>query len=304
VKDRLEKSRAWFGQARDLDWLRRQLIIALAADDQLFELLVFKGGNALAIAHGVGMRTSLDLDYSLAHETSSDAALGERLQGALSAHLSKHELTVFDWRFGPRPKEPKDERAFTWGGYEGEFKVIETTRWESLSGNLELARKQAWGITASGGASRKFIIELSKSEYCDGADEVDVGGFMVRVYTPSMIVAEKLRSLCQQMSEYEHSTKRKPRARDFYDIHAAVTEAGVNVASSAGHDLIRSVFAAKDVPLRLLANLERDVEFHEAEWDDVRNSIPADRPAEFSYYSVFVLRIVRQLEPLWNVDLP
>ena len=129
-------------------------------------------------------------------------------------------------------------------------------------------------------------------------------GLMVRVYTPSMIVAEKLRSLCQQMHEYEHSTKRKPRARDFYDIHAAVTEAGVNLASSAGHDLIRSVFAAKDVPLRLLANLERDVEFHEAEWDDVRNSIPADRPADYGYYAEFVLRIVKRLEPLWDVDLP
>lgn len=291
-------------EVRDLEWLRRQLIIALAADDELFELLVFKGGNALALAHGVGMRTSLDLDYSLAHETPNDAELGARLQAALSSHLSKRELTVFDWAFGPRPKEPKDERALTWGGYQGEFKVIETTRWKSLAGNLELARKQAWGITASGGASRKFTIELSKSEFTEGAGEVDVGGFAVRVYTPSMIVAEKLRSLCQQMPEYEHSTKRKPRARDFYDIHAAVTETGVNLTSAAGHDLIRSVFAAKDVPLRLLANLERDVEFHEAEWDDVRNSIPADRPAEFSYYFEFVLRLVRQLEPLWNVELP
>ncbi len=91
-------------EARDLDWLRRQLIIALAADNELFELLVFKGGNALALAHGVGMRASLELDYFLAHEAPSDAALGERLRAALSAHLSKHGLTVFDWTFGPHPK--------------------------------------------------------------------------------------------------------------------------------------------------------------------------------------------------------
>lgn len=290
---------------RDLGWLRRQFVIALAADDELFELLVFKGGNALALVHGVGMRASLDLDYSLAHEARSDKDLGEKLQTALSSHLARQDLTVFDWTFGPRPKVPKDERALAWGGYLGGFKVIETARWEQLSRNLEQARKRAWGITSGGGASRKFSIELSRNEHCDGAAVVEVGeGFVVRVYTPTMIAVEKLRSICQQMPEYEHCTKRKARSRDFYDIHAAVTEAGVNLPSTAGHELIRAVFAAKAVPLRLLSLIEQDVSFHEGDWDDVTNTLPADRPAEFSFYSDFVIRIVRQLEPLWNEELP
>lgn len=102
-------------EERDLNWLRRQFVIALAADDELFELLVLKGGNALALAHGIGMRASLDLDYSLAKEAESDDELGRALKQALDDHLGRLGLTVFDWKFGPRPTAPKDKQSLIWG---------------------------------------------------------------------------------------------------------------------------------------------------------------------------------------------
>jgi hypothetical protein len=250
-------------------------VIALAADDELFELLVLKGGNALALAHGIGLRGSLDLDYSLAEETESDDGLGNSLMQALSDHLVR------------------------------EFKVIETKLWAEVGDDLVQARRRAWGITAGGGASRKFRLELSRGEYCDGAGEQHIGdGFAVRVYTPAMIAVEKLRSICQQMTEYQHSAKRKARARDFYDIHAVASEADVDLASGAHTELMRAVFAAKDVPLRLLGRIEGELGFHEGEWDDVRNSIPPGRPMEFQFYADFVVRIVERLEPIWMEDAP
>lgn len=146
---------------------------------------------------------------------------------------------------------------------------------------------------------------MSRSEYCVGAGEQDIGdGFAVRVYTPAMIAVEKLRSICQQMNEYKHSPKRKARGRDFYDIHAVVSEADVNLASSTYAELIRAVFTAKDVPLRLLSLIEGELGFHEGEWDDVRDSIPPGRPSEFRFYAEFVVQIVKQLEPLWMEDTP
>lgn len=290
-------------QERDLEWLRRQFVIALAADDELFELLVLKGGNALTLVHGIGMRASLDLDYSLAAEARDDAALGRRLEGALGKHLASRSLTLFDWKFGPRPQNPRDEQSRLWGGYLAEFKVIETDLWKELGGDLEQARNRAWGITSGGGASRKFRVELSRNEMCQGASEKEVGeGFTVRVYTPTMIAVEKLRSLCQQMPEY--STKRKARGRDFYDIHAVVSEASVNLTSPANMELIRAVFAAKDVPLELLGRIESDLSFHEGEWDDVTNALPTGIPTDFEFYTNFVMRIVRQLESLWVEDTP
>ena len=45
---------------------RKQTIIALFSDDYLFERLVLKGGNAIHIAHKLALRSSLDLDFSLA----------------------------------------------------------------------------------------------------------------------------------------------------------------------------------------------------------------------------------------------
>ena len=185
----------------------------------------------------------------------------------------------------------------------GEFKVIETSLWDDRG--LDQARRRAWGTSPGGGALRRFRVELSRNDVCDGAGEEPVGdGFTVRVYTPAMIAAEKLRSLCQQMKEYEHSEKRKARARDFYDIHAIVTEADVGLASATNLQLLRDVFAAKDVPLRLLGLIEDELRFHEGEWDDVRNSMPADKPTAYEFYTDFVMAVVRRLQPLWMEDPP
>lgn len=46
--------------------IRRITIIALFSDDELVNQLVLKGGNALSLIHKVSLRTSLDLDFSLA----------------------------------------------------------------------------------------------------------------------------------------------------------------------------------------------------------------------------------------------
>ena len=69
-------------------------------------------------------------------------------------------------------------------------------------------------------------------------------------------------------------------------------------------ELIRAVFAAKDVPLALLGRIENDLSFHEGEWDDVTNSLPTGIPTDFEFYTDFVMRIVRQLESLWVEDTP
>ena len=44
--------------------VRRIVIIAMFADDTLFNQLVLKGGNALNLIYGIGDRSSLDVDLS------------------------------------------------------------------------------------------------------------------------------------------------------------------------------------------------------------------------------------------------
>jgi hypothetical protein len=43
-----------------LDKIKRLVIVALVADDELMETLVLKGGNAISIAYGVGNGVPLE----------------------------------------------------------------------------------------------------------------------------------------------------------------------------------------------------------------------------------------------------
>ncbi len=291
-------------RGRDLDWLRRQFVIALALDDDLFELLVLKGGNALNLLHQVGLRASLDIDYSLEDDVDGLDEFGAKLENALKRHLESQGLLVLDWKFSPRPSTPSDGADPSWGGYEAVFKVIEAELFSELDDDLDKARRQAWGITSSGGAPRSFRFEFSKFEYCAGAKEYTVDGVAVRVYPLAMIAVEKLRSLCQQMKECGQRDNPASRARDFYDIHAVVTEGGVNLTSETNRELLRAVFKAKAVPLSLLGKLDEYREFHRGSWDAVEATIPADRNRDYDFYVDYVLRIIEQLEPLWVEDAP
>lgn len=48
-----------------LDEIRKLGIIAMFSDDELMEMLVLKGGNAIALFYSEYSRASNDLDFSL-----------------------------------------------------------------------------------------------------------------------------------------------------------------------------------------------------------------------------------------------
>ena len=63
-------------------------------------------------------------------------------------------------------------------------------------------------------------------------------------------------------------------------------------------DLIRNVFAAKEVPLALLAEIDRHREFHRQDWPAVEFSA-GHSVREFDFYFDFVLGEVSRLKALW-----
>ena len=121
----------------------------------------------------------------------------------------------------------------------------------------------------------------------------------VWLFKQRMIAAEKLRALCQQMEAYPQRKRRAPRARDFYDITAIVTEASIDFASADFHTLVIQMFAAKEVPLSLLQKIPETRDFHLGDWPAVRDSI-LDRHQDFDYYFNFVSKEVKKLQPLWK----
>jgi hypothetical protein len=115
-----------------------------------------------------------------------------------------------------------------------------------------------------------------------------------------MIAIEKLRAICQQMPEYTLQRRPSARARDFYDIHLIVSLIGMNLNSSENLELVRHIFAAKEVPLRLLGRIKEQKEFHRPDWDSVKLSSNNPDLAEFDDYFNFVVEQVNSMKKLWE----
>lgn len=288
----------------DLEWLRTQFILALAESATLRSLLVLKGGAAVALVHRVGMRASTGLDYSIAGDAENPSELGERIFAALRSRLEPQGLVVFDASFVARPESAVSDP--TWGGYAALFKLIERKHFDALAGNIERIRRQALSVTGGLQATRTFRVEISKFEHCEPNVVMLIAeGISCRVYSRELLVAEKLRALCQQMPEYTPRRHPAPRARDYYDLHALLTEGGIDLADEDMHDLVRVVFGAKSVEVELLTRLDSHRDFHASDWPAVQNTIPAGRPAEFDFYVDFVVAEVRKLsKPLRMKDAP
>jgi len=280
----------------DLVSIRTTIITSIASDDKLVDLLVFKGGNALEIAHRIGQRSSLDLDYSMATDVDNASEIGERLFRALRTRFNSEALILFDDEFAPRPSNR--EPGSLWGGYTATFKLIDKQLYERLGGNLEDIRRQSMVIGFNN--RRTFRIEISAYEYCEGKIEVDIDGYKTFVYSIEMIAVEKLRAICQQSPKYPLRAHPTPRARDFYDIYAAITDGGVDFASPKVHKLVIDIFKAKSVDIALIREIHERREFHRADWPAVQNAVRV-RLRQYDYYFEFVLAEIEKLHPLWII---
>lgn len=287
----------------DFLWLRLQFVIAIAMNATLRDLLFLKGGNALGLIYEIGERTSLDIDYSLEGDLTAPASFSEALREAVTTHLASVGYVVFDWRFESRPSQVHPGQNPRWGGYQATFKVLDAATFQSLLSDPARQRTQAIRIAAGGQAPQTFKIDLSKHEFCGDVLEFELEGVTVRVYSLALIALEKLRALCQQLEAYGQ-TNRTPRPRDFYDVHAIITDGGVDLTNRDNLALLREVFAAKGVDPRLLRSLQHEREFHRQGWQAVLDTIPADRNQSFDDYFDFALRLIARLETLGIIDAP
>jgi uncharacterized protein YneR len=283
----------------DLIAIRKIILTAVAADDYLVEQLVLKGGNALELIHRVGARASIDLDFSMAADFDDPSEVSARLRRSLVDRFDAARYLVFDFVFGPRPTDRKP--GTPWGGYSASFKLIPRALAEKLAGAVEDMRRQSDAVGPS--QLRSFKIEISAYEYVDGRVKADVDDYTCYVYSLDMIAAEKLRAICQQSPDYPLRAHPTARARDFYDIHAAIIEGGVSFRNDGFHILILEVFRAKNVELSLVGTIHEHREFHRQEWPSVQIAVRKELK-DFDYYFDYVVEETRCLEPLWVVQPP
>ena len=180
--------------------IKKLVIIALFSDDNLMSRFVLKGGNAMDIVYNVSSRASVDVDVSMEgdFEPGRLEEIRERLERCLQVTFRPEGYEPFDVTLEPRPEHPAPEHSMFWGGYRMEFKLFEVARLSELSKDRSAMQRNAIVVGTKG----KIQVDISKFEFTAGKTQREIDGFTVYVYTPEMLVAEKLRAICQQMPEY------------------------------------------------------------------------------------------------------
>ncbi len=284
-----------------LETIKTTAIQALVSDDTLVNKLILKGGNALDLIHKVAERASFDLDFSIedSFDESQLPELRNKVDKLLTSAFRQQGYHVFNITLRKRPNIIKPELDSFWGGYKIEFKLISLDRFEELKSDPDRVRREALPVGHRN--STKFRIEISRFEYCPLVEKCDVGGYMVKVYSPVLIAIEKLRAICQQMKEYGKivsSSTMSPRARDFFDIYTIVKTCKVNLLSQTNRELLAAVFKAKRVPLTFLTNLRNYRDFHSEDFVAVKDTVrPSVELRDFDFYFDFVADICDKLHP-------
>jgi predicted nucleotidyltransferase component of viral defense system len=280
--------------------IKRIALIALASDDELVETLVLKGGNAIDLAQkpkgNTISRTSYDLDYSIEDGDFSEdeITISKRIEATLIQTFLESDFVIIDYKFLNKPNKIHKEVANFWGGYKVEFKVIDKKTYDKNKWNADKLCRGAVSVNPDN--SPVFELEFSKFEHVGQKVAIDVDGYKIYVYTPEMIVFEKLRAICQQLPEYKDvfstfSPKARARARDFYDIHLIMEMHEINPSTKENIELIQHIFQAKKVPFSFIKKIRSNKNIHVDNWKSVIDTTSGYEDLQnFDFYFNFVLQ--------------
>lgn len=181
-----------------------------------------------------------------------------------------------------------------------EFKLASAAVHAAHASDIQALRRRALNL----GQGTRFLIDISRFEYVEDKQPVEFDGYLIYVYSPLMIVCEKLRAICQQMPEYGPVIKRErpgtARARDFLDIAVLVDRFALDLTAQKSCAVLTSMFAVKQVPLAFLGLVHGTRAFHQAGFASVKDTVAAGFDlGPFDGYFDFVIDQIERLKPLW-----
>lgn len=96
--------------------IKTTTVISIFSDDDLLDLFVLKGGNAMDLIHQVSSRSSVDLDFSMRNNLDIELVKPKIIE-ALVSGFKEIGYLAFDIKMTPKPKEnlPSVLASF-WGG--------------------------------------------------------------------------------------------------------------------------------------------------------------------------------------------
>lgn len=277
----------------NIDDIKRLTLRGIMADDLMMQGLILKGGNALQLAYDITDRGSIDIDFSMEKDFAQQDL--DRIENAFRSNLNEsfnpQGHTVYDVKFKEKPKQGSIPE---WKGYSLEFKIIDTELMKSFGDDMAKIRNHS--ITINENNSPKYTVDISAYEYVASAKKQQIEGVILYVYTPEMILIEKLRALCQSMKEYKsivRSANQKQRARDVYDIHIIKTNFP-GIEKNITKELVDNIFEAKRVPLEFLDQMEDLREHNRENWQTVLQTI--GQGIELDEYDVYFDQMIETIE--------
>jgi len=285
-----------------IEKIKQWVIVALFSDDVLMGIFTLKGGSALNVIYGYSERLSIDVDLSMERTEITEDELSTRIQSVLVTTFNEQGYRVFDVKLSQRPPILSEDMKSFWGGYRAEFKISKKEKYELLKKDIDSLRRQAEVVGPN--QQRTFIIDISAHEWCSGKKIHRLDGLQIYVYSPEMLVFEKLRAICQQMEEYADcvsSPSRSARARDFYDIFIILSRHAIDFSDPENQSMLIAIFNAKRVPLSFIGLISKYREYHRPDYESVKNTVkPGVDLQDFDFYFDFVIEQCRVLQPLWE----
>lgn len=287
----------------DPNAIRDTILKAIYLEEDLVDVLVLKGGNALRM-HGITSRQSQDLDFSIREEIRfTEEKEGRLLKDALTKSFESKGYLVNAFSFKDKPKKRKDNLPPFWGGYSITFSIIDKQKYqEKISNKEDNLNKYAEALIDG---TKKIEIDISFDEYTEHKEAKDIKDTTIYLYSPLMIVYEKMRASCQQLDDYPLTSSRV-RARDLYDIYKTLThhkfiDLREEVLDPKNFYILKKIFELKAVPLQLLTQLSSKKEALQYDYEmNVKPQIPSNEDIEafdylFSYNKELFENIYQKL---------
>jgi hypothetical protein len=271
--------------------VKKVVLTSIYNDDKLAEYLTLKGGTLLDMIWGITKRPSIDIDLSIDTTSSEldnvdvfEKSLFQALDSGFQKGINGESYSIIDFKLEQRPDNISDDLKHFWGGYMASFSIIKTSEnTTSLRGKMRTSfigkSKIKNGTTF---LSKKFSIDISLHEICldDRNENKEFEDTYIAIYTPLMVVYEKLRAICQTADSYNVIIKRsrdsKPRTKDFYDIFMIMNSDVLNVDILENLPLLKRIFEVKRVPIDFLKDIKNNEEFHGANFEQLLSTLPKD----------------------------
>ncbi len=261
--------------------------------------LVLKGGSALEMFYD-HPRHSKDMDFSLSTSNIDWNKYEKRFIEILEEELSTEEYTIFHRQLKVSDRIPELGKIYRITFKITTIKIFQEYLNKKTRNRSSISDRLGRNTTAYA----TIHIDISDKEYTAPAVFKEFLPFYkIKVYTPVMIISEKLRAICQNTSWYLQRYKMEPRisrARDFYDIYQIQEKYSPSWKNKMNLEIIRKIFKVKEVDISLLGYIHLTevykINYTDRMWSyqGLRNTVEGDL-RDFDFYYKYVSTLAQEI---------